>query len=61
MRNQRFENKKQERNTWHDYNDNIAKKHKMASHKNERNWKNKLFKEDDDKIDDNFFHFDDEN
>ncbi|MEZ5068905.1 MAG: hypothetical protein R2847_10650 [Bacteroidia bacterium] len=43
MRNQRFENKKQERNTWHDYNDNIAKKHKMASHKNERNWKKQNF------------------
>ncbi|MBS1765114.1 MAG: hypothetical protein JSS90_09130 [Bacteroidetes bacterium] len=61
MRNQRYENKKQERNSWENYNDDFGKKHKMTSHKNERNWKNKLLKDDDDKIDEIFFRFDDEN
>ncbi len=59
MRNQRFEQKKSAKNDW-DNDDRMNKKHKMSGHRDERNWKNKILKEEDDEIDDQFFHFDDE-
>lgn len=59
MRDQRFENKKADRYQWEDNSENSRRKQKMANHKDERNWKNKLLKDDDEEIDDNFLRYDD--
>ncbi|MEI2758883.1 MAG: hypothetical protein V9G42_05535 [Bacteroidia bacterium] len=59
MRNQRFEQKKSIKDHW-ETDDHHAKKHKMTNHREEKNWKNKILKEEDDDLDENFFQFDDE-
>jgi len=47
MRNQRFEQKKSIKDHW-ETDGHHAKKQKMANHREEKNWKNKILKEEDD-------------
>jgi hypothetical protein len=58
MRNQRFENKKSQKSFLGNDEDKTGRKLKTSAVRVEKNWKNKLM-QDDDSIDEDFFHYDD--
>lgn len=59
MRNQRVEQKKSIKDNWETDNYH-AKKHKMSNHREEKNWKNKILKEEDEVTDEDFFRYDED-
>lgn len=59
MRNQRFEQKKSIKDHW-ETDGHHAKKQKMANHREEKNWKNKILKEEDEVTDEDFFRYDED-
>jgi hypothetical protein len=60
MRNQRFENKKSQKSSFQDSEENLGKRHKSFDHKENKNWKNRLIQNDEDENDEDFFHFDED-
>lgn len=53
-----FEGKKFSRER--DYYSEDNRKHKKPNRNEEKNWKNHLFDQEDEPVDDDFFHFDDD-
>jgi len=59
MRNQRFENKKSQKSSFQDSDENLGKRHRSSDHKESKNWKNRLM-QDEEEEDEDFFHFDED-
>ncbi len=61
MRNQRFENKRSQKNHFQEADQQHGKKHRSADGKDSKNWKNKLFTDaDEEDADDDFFQYDED-